>query len=243
MASISFVGSGNKTTFETVGNEPASPKSGDANFPPGSPFVQGWDGTAWKKYDRVYGHQLVDPSADGWSWYNQGPASVDTDRGGIRIEAPAAAGDLIRGYGRATGSAPWSVTAHVIPHFPAGPNEFHKAGIFIYDSVGGRAIIAGNSYGIVSVERYVNLSTWQNSEFSSGRYIDSPLWIRIVDDTTNIKIETSKDKIFWSTIYDKSRTDWLANPPDVIGAFAMSNNTTYPAACWLVSWEYQLIGA
>lgn len=63
------------------------------------------------------------------------------------------------------------------------------------------------------------------------------VWLRAIDDNTDITTQFSYDKINWVTMYTASRTAVLSGGPDQIGFAYNNQGGSKQGWSWIVSWE------
>lgn len=188
----------------------------------------------WRAFNTSKLHVI--PPSSGWSWVNQGSATVTYSLGYGYLSAPANATDSLRMQTRSA-SAPYTVTARIRVKTNDTQNYF-AAGLMCRDSGSGGIInfgIAGN--GGVKVISYYHASptsggSMRGTAINLGIYSD--LWLRLSDNSTNRVLE-----------YSINGADWLqhsstANTTDVtcdqVGWFSNSANSSLVDAM-LLSWS------
>lgn len=234
-------GGGSEFAVNAFGAEPASPTTGDVNNPPGSPFYQRWSGSEWAQYELTHHAALTTVPTSGWTWRNQGGASVATTYGGRRMVLPTSAADL-RLEERTCPATPWTLDALVRVSSPV-IGTFVRSGIIIMAS-GGRAYFAGMYVPGSGSSTKLEISQWSAvGTFSSQTLITEEqsgteqVWIRVTDNGTNLVISFSRDGITYHQALSETRATWLTGGPSTIGYGGSCNNATYAAGSWLLSWS------
>ena len=184
---------------------------------------------------------LVAPPVDGWSWVNQGTASVSSDSNGrITLRGPTIASVNLRIRDRPAPSTPYIITA---AFYVYTPDLDASVGLIFRDSVGGRLLTnAHDTYGTFGGS--VNSSRWNsptshNSAQGTGTSAPMSLlnWFQIEDDGTTLFIRSSPDGVNWITIHSELQTAFLANAPNRVGFFANVLNILEDNVLTLVHWK------
>lgn len=184
------------------------------------------NGTVWKNFGPI--QALTPPVDSGYSWYNQGSASVVSSNGGTFLSSPTNGGShnfRIRGKALANTSN-YSVTFGFIPMLRPGINGW--CGVMLRDSVGGGHHSIGiGADGNAFSELWNNVSSFSSTVFSSstcGMTCGSLVWMRFVDDGTNRLSQISRDGYNWVTIDSRTRTNFMT--PNTFGYWVNPNSTT-----------------
>lgn len=169
------------------------------------------------------------PSA-GWSWDNQGTATIQSGSGIERIRSVADAGGTIRIRYRTAPAAPYTLTAKLVKWWPMVSKDM-RFGICFRQASSGKlvAFTAGqnNSQGT-----FLANSKWNTGTSFSADYIivtsnqwwwsffyPPYFWMRIQDNGTNLIASYSPDSINWEVFDTRLRGDWMTGGPDQIGFF------------------------
>ena len=197
----------------------------------------------WTPFYR--GMPVVIPPTSGWSWVNQGTASVSSTYGCLTLSYPTGGSDNFRLYVRNVPTAPYTLIARI--RWTASSNNYFQSGIVLRQSSDGKIILFGpgfnnfvNGNGMaVYALNYDNPTTY-NGIRTSGFAIDytNDIWLKVEDDNTNRKLSVSvDDKETWIQLESAARTNFLT--ADQIGIFggAVSNGRIYRARFL----EYHLI--
>ena len=228
-------GGGDSTYTAAYASRPSASNDGDLFLPSDGFAVERDTGAAWVPWGPLF--PLTVPPTAGWSWVNQGSSTISAAGGGIYMQQPAGGGNALSLYMRTMPAAPFTITAALIPLLY--DIDYTGAGIAIRDSSSSRIITFRIAYtaSLMQVQRYSDATTYVSTSVSAatraGRHV---LWLRIADDSTNLKYSISADGQNWIEILSESRTAYLANS-DQVGFFAYANNATYPAGATLISWN------
>ena len=177
---------------------------------------------------------ITDPSSISFSWRNQGSASVQSRTQSVYLLAPAASGDNIKGREISAPSTPWSITVGLIPH--THNQNFNSCGLYVSD---GTKLIASpvGTGGAFGVNKYTNVTTFSGASYAAPGtgFAITPIFVKVVDDGTNLKWYWSPNGIDFHLVTSNARLDYLASV-SFVGFYANSNNSSWAAACLLVSW-------
>lgn len=182
------------------------------------------------------------PPTSGWSWVNQGGATIASDDYGELLTLPSSGSDNWRHRVRTiVHSATYSVTARVDLLWPriSGGNIY--AGIVLRDSATSKfvhwGLIAEGSPETISVQ----YASWtNNTTLSVSNYKQNhtklpfrPVWLRFRIATGTRFLEASPNGIDWYTITTDSATGFIT--PDQAG-FAGNDAAATPPIVRLRSW-------
>ena len=235
-------GGGNITSAGAFGSEPGSPNDGDLYFPDNAAVIERYNGADWDTFGPTY--QFVRPIDADYAWVNQGGASVSEANGGIRLIAPAGAGNNLRMRDKAAPAVPYIIEAAFLPctvnaNFIGVGLYFRNAGagtVVIHTIVFDSAIDAANR--IYGATKFTNPTTF-SANYAGIQQIRpipvQPMWMRIADDNTNRICSVSSNGFDWHIIHSIGRTDFLT--ADRVGFFAESNNASFAAINHLLHWR------
>ena len=177
---------------------------------------------------------FTDPTTVSFSWMNQGSATVTTRTKSLYLLAPAISGDNIRGQQIAAPTAPWSVTACLVPQqFNV---NYNQVGLYVSDGTKIQFfILAAN--GLVALNDYSNPTTYAGTQvFSANLGAPLPfLFLKIYYDGTTLYFYWSVNGVDFTLLSSVAGTSFLSSV-SYVGWCADSANATYPAAVLLVSW-------
>lgn len=219
----------NVTFNNSFASPPASPSAGDLWLPSDSNgLLYRYNGTLWLPYGNAY--PLSTPPTSGWSWVNQGSATVDSTYGqGIALVVPGA-GDTVTMTARVRTkpAGAYTVTAHMIGD--RGNKDYHAWGLLWRESTGGTMVLHG--YQVSGIQLQLN-QKWSSATAVSATYSNyntygPPFeWLRIQDDgATNRLLFGSCDGQHWQQLHSVGRTDYQT--PDQIGFFVSPRNAITP---------------
>lgn len=174
------------------------------------------------------GPYITTPPSTGWSWVNQGGATITTETGGgLTLVAPAGAGENLRIYARTMTS---TFIAHVQQFAPK--TDSNGTGIGVRDSATGKIVlfsISGSTLAL-GVYKYTNATTY-SATYASALWPTTAIWMKVADTGGNLVFSSSSDPKATAgsfiTITSQARTNWLANPDQWI-IHVGSSNATYP---------------
>jgi hypothetical protein len=219
------------------GSPPATPGEGDLWMPSDSFYELRYNGSAWVPWGPLF--PLTLPPTTGWSWDNQGSATVDTSKGGLRLDSPADAAAALHVYHRAAPSVPYVITAIMLIDIYAV--NYNSAGLCFRQSSDGK--IHAFHLGLETA-LLLRSNKWTNSSTFSAHYDGGgfsmlhhrlwPAFLRIGDDNTNRICSISVDGQNWYTYKTIGRTDFLT--ADQVGIFVKPQNGTYGCGMNLLSW-------
>ena len=177
------------------------------------------------------------PPTTGWSWVNQGPATLIEADDRIAISVPAGTTSDLRCRIRAVPSTPYVLTAYFEAEIAV--TAYPNSGLVLYDSASGKFITFQVSSGgpMYYLVQYYNAAT---NGFAATAYIlamvDRRVWFRVTDDGTTRSFLYSISGDTWMPLFSHAHTDWIT--PTDIGILAdSSSNNTWPCGITLRSWE------
>lgn len=199
-----------------------SPDSGELRAPSG---VSGAD-----YYGPIWKIPLLDQS--GWTWVNQGSATVDQAGGSVYLDTPAAAGTNLRVRKTTAPSTPYTLTTGIKRWFSIASSltSLMAAGLIVRESSTGEMsaiAIANFTFATANAPASIWAGNYNSATSAAGAIgsernsanIGDPVWLRITDNGTNLIFEASIDKIHWYQIASVGRTTHMAGGPDEIGIF------------------------
>ncbi len=235
-------GGGNSTYTNTVANRPAASNDGDLFLPSNGVVIERDTGAAWAPWGPIF--PLSPVPTTGWSWVNQGGATVDTTYGGIYLTVPATASQNTRLYVRSAPSTPYTITALVQLRMAfTGANDYIEAGLSFRQSSNGRLATFGlqqvgtGTYWSFILAKLNSETSW-NSNYTAdwlSRFSSHPIWFRIADNGTNRVCSWSMDGQHWIQVHSVGRTDFLT--ADQVGIFASANHATLSMSIMVYSWK------
>lgn len=238
-------GGGDSTYTDTHANLPAASNDGDLFLPSDGIVIQRDTGATWAPWGPIF--PLTTPPVAGWSWVNQGAATVDTTYGGIYLTAPAADGVNIRAYVRSAPSVPYTITALVQLRMAAtGASDGIEAGLCFRESGTSEIATFGLQHAIAGtgedIWQFITTKFTNETTYSANytrdwqsRFSSHPIWLRIADNATNRICSWSMDGQHWIQIHSVGRTDFLT--ADQVGFYANAEHATLPMSMMVYSWK------
>lgn len=191
------------------------------------------DGLTWKPWWAGYPFKV--PPRTGWSWVNQGTASIDQTRDVFHLITPIEGAHNLRIQIRNMPTPTWSLTSFIRSREIIGISSTAD-GLILRDSNSGRLILFGRWENDLKVVRFNSPTSWNSFSFSLTLYNLSYNFLRITDDNTNFTFWWSGEGQNWIQLYQENRTNWLASP-DGIGYGAQDGGSTKGTILSLYSWE------
>ena len=227
------------TYTDTYANIPAASSDGDLFFPSDGRSVYRDTGAAWMPWGPIC--PMTDPPAAGWSWVNQGGATVSTTNGGIYLETLLDSQYNLRAYVRAAPTPPYVITGRFTARWEwALRND--SVGLCWRESGTGKMIYHAFSTTswMTSISKLTNPTTFSahylNASYVAHLSTRSIFHYRIADDNTNRICSVSNDGHHWAVLHTVGRTDFLT--ADEVGiCLSMSAIGTNNLGMWLLSWE------
>lgn len=190
--------------------------------------------------------RVVPLDQSGWSWVNQGSASVTQGKGIVFLAVPGAGGTNVRGRVTSAPAAPYVITAAVMPSLPGGTHAF--AGIGFRESSSGKIFDlhiynnGGGTQEVIRVVKWTNETTVSTVPVARGVVAQrGPVWLRIEDNNTNVIFSTSPDGVNWIQLFSEARGSFMSGGggPTQVGLFAEIEDTSTVGglAASYLSWE------
>lgn len=232
-------GGGDSTNTGAYASLPAAGNDGNLYLPTDAPFFLRDNGSAWDVFGPVYRFTL--PPTSGWSWVNQGSATIDTSTGAHILEGDGTASYNLRCRARSAPATPYTITAMFLwdPHYLSAAQG--SMGLFWRDSSAGTLTTCWYDYrGTTGAPNlYVqtmNSVTSNNTVVVNANYLaERPRWFRIADDGVNRTFSISMTGFDFSPLYSVSRTTFLT--PNQVGYFVDGGTSTYKPKMRLLSWK------
>jgi hypothetical protein len=120
----------------------------------------------------------------------------------------------------------WSLTVRMNWNFISASAAL---GIYLHDSVGGRAIEWGwvsSGSDLLLRGRLNSLTSFSVSTSTTARGYAN--WLRVARVGANLLYYLSTDGKLWTLFLTETIAAWLANDPDRVGVGVRFNNATYP---------------
>jgi hypothetical protein len=225
---------------------PAAGSSGKLYNFSDSPYTAIDNGSS---YDYFYnGHKAVLLDQSGWTWFNQGSATVDQTPGFVALTSPVASGTNIRG--RLRGSYPAGnftlvVGVQQIAVQAGSVDSLTCIGLTISDGTKHKVFVVANfnfntanGPSAIWVGKYASATsatsaTVPYTELNLGT---NPMWLKLVDNGTNQIFSYSYDKFTWIQILSETRTTHLT--PSDLGIVITNQGGTPPVQGGnIISWD------
>lgn len=237
-------GSSSATNLEPVAyaSIPAAGTEGRVQYFTDAPYVARDNGSTWDYWLQPYGK--VTPPPSGWSWNNQGSATIDLSKGYAQLLIPKGAGEVIRMRYRSAPSLPYSIIALTsIDGQLLSPTFIRGGSICLRQSSNDRQILFGHGY---SDNQYLaayfsNASTPAASllaELVDGHRL-SYNWYKVTVDVTNITYYKSSNGITWTQLHQHAVGTYFTATPDNIGYCGSSGQTTYDLMQNVYHWSVE----
>jgi hypothetical protein len=225
-------GTGDSTESTAFGSESLT-GLGDLNLYNNGFYVGRYSGSAWIPWGPIY--PLTAPSNTGFSWVNQGSASLVTTNGGLVLVGSATgSGANLQGRVKSAPSVPYTIT--VCLNAVTFNKAFNSYGLWFRESGSGKIhvfdmICTTSGSGVVSGARVLRSSKYTNAttfsaDYQVVSYYNEVHWLRIADDNTNRICSVSADGVNWTQVHSVTRTDFLT--ADEVGFFLSSENSATP---------------
>lgn len=213
-------------------------------------------------YGPIYKSPAFDQSA--WTWANQGSSAATQGGGIVLVTAPSAVGTSFRVRYKAIPTTPYTVTAgflHNLVPAPGTLSNLAAIGLILYEVASTKGVVAmgsnfdfanGNQPPSFVVHGFSNPTTATTLYAQKKQGVDWPngadpgllsapfgglIWLRIVDDGTNVSFYYSFDRINWTLLITQTRVTGFTTAPDSLGFVLFNQTATVPLMSWIVSWE------
>lgn len=175
---------------------------------------------------------LTQPSNSGFSWVNQGGASL-TDNTTYLTLAGAASGAgaslTLRVKTAPTGA--YTLIAYLQPLMVQ--KAFQSYGLCFRESSTGKIAIidilaaAATGMPVIRSSKFTSATAF-SADYTTIGVPQMYRWFKIADDTTNRKVSFSADGSNWIQLHSVSRTDFLTGGADQIGFHLSAENSSTP---------------
>jgi hypothetical protein len=211
---------------------PAAGSAGRAYHATDVPYLLIDNGSSWDAFWNNI--PVTPPPSSGWSWDNQGGASIDSLH---YLTFPAASGANLRVRYRTAPSTPYVIDALIVPNFIGAANVQFGAGF--RQSSDGKLAVISVSYdgsGTISLgsQKFNSPTSFSANYVSVNSNMPQRVWLRFADDGTN-RIVSVFDGFHAVTFHSVGRTDFLT--ADQLCWFVNANNATYGGGAQLLSWR------
>jgi len=215
--------------------------SGDMYLPTDSVVSFKWNGSSWDAFHMM--SKLVTPpaSATGWSWTNQGTASVTVGNDGFIFDVQGTAGaDNLRIYEKTMPATPYTLTVGLYPN--VGLQNTAQVGISYRDSTSGRIRVFGytllnSGFYATTIFNYSSPTAFAGTVLQLSPPVSNVIWLRLSDNGTNTAFSLSTDNgNTFVSVYSTSRTAYVTTP-DRIGIYSNYVNGTYSIKPRVFHWS------
>ncbi len=177
------------------------------------------------------------PTVASLTWQNQGAATAANQSSGIYMFAPASAGDNIRALVKSAYPAtPYTFTLGECLNYSLV--NYASGGICISD--GTKYVLFGVGYNggnaLCAVQYWTNASSFSSSPASLTIRDSQFIWLRVLDNGTNLIFSVSPNGIDFSTVIATvARTAFLT--PSKVGIYLNVTNATHSMSANFLSWD------
>lgn len=218
----------------TFANRPGAGLPQRLYLPTDAPALYRADGSAWVAFGPL--ERWVPPVDSGFSWENQGGATLTAEKDSLLLVTPADTSMNLRVRYKTAPAAPYTITARFQP-VPIA-ESYLSYGLVFRQSSDGKMHALMQEVANVYSRKYTNATTTGTADYPSFYSWEQIQWFRIADDNTNRILSVSRNGLDWTVIHTVGRTDYLT--ADQVGFFACGYNSSppdLPMRVRLVSWE------
>lgn len=189
----------------------------------------------------------VDPPTSGWSWVNQGTATITTNGSALSLHIPDNAALNWRFRERTISPSTYTIIAHMRVVGWAANSQ--AAGIYLYDSVSGK--LTGAEYLIqapgsgnypsqtIRVERMNSVTSDNGTQATLGTFGFAPpiISFKIVEDGTHRTWYVSRDcGLQWYQLFQEATGSFITPNEAGFGGISVTNTSTLYLDNDLLSW-------
>jgi len=161
----------------------------------------------------------------GYTWFNQGTASVAQGSGLVYLHGPSQSALNVRGRITTTPATPYTITALCICGLGTTNNTF--VGLCWQENSTGKLVLHGpvtatfGSVNLMQHQNYTNPNTFSSVVASENHLISDQfvVYLRINDDGVNLTTFYSFDGVNFRQLGQQGRTVFMAGGPDHVGFF------------------------
>jgi len=206
---------------------PSNPPLGLMYQPTDSFFYEIYGSSGWQTY---YGGRPVSPPSklSGWSWLNQGTATIDTSKGAFILSAPCQSGDQFRIYLKSVINTNFTITSCF--RFMCRPSNYGTAELVLRESSTGKLVKAGFAY---NGGYRVGFNQWSSVTSGVADYGNwnygvpfTDMWFRLQQTASNLIFSISQDGYVWDVLSTQTRTSYFTSGADQYGIGINCNNAT-----------------
>ncbi len=210
---------------------------------PAGGMVSQDDGAVWNMLPLS---RMKSPTSSGFTWVNQGTASVTDTHGMMVLTTPSvSSGESLRCLVKTAPTTPYTVTVCILPQSPTYTTSSTCAqfGVCWRENSSGKLLTYGwgmGSYPLYfSYDQWTNYATLSANQFQYATPPFAPFWIRMSDDGVNRLVEIAgSDGVSFVPVHTvQSRATFLT--ADQIGVFANSWKSAngIPRVISFLHWE------
>jgi hypothetical protein len=193
--------------------------------------------------------EMIPPDDNDFAWINQGGASTSFSPYAVTLDVNAVAGDSCRIRKKAAPSTPYTIACGFVPEMRDVSAYFPGMGLLMRES--GTSKFVALNYTL-NTQPYPRMQKWTNeTTFSAGYASDGDypypyfgtgqiVWFAMEDDgaaSSSLRFYLSNDGVYYTRIFEVSRTGFLAGGPDEVGFFANANSAFGGCVMHLVHWQ------
>lgn len=187
------------------------------------------NGTSWDLLHIAGGVGGVEPPSSGWSWVNQGTATVAADKGGRLLTMPSAAANMRMEVRTLASAINYTATCYVESAIYSGDSSY--AGMILRNSGSGNFVLFMCGYEASPGGTTLASVKWSSPAAGIADYRKqgpgmlangAPRWLRVRDNGTTRFLEYSYNGVDWIEHFSVGRTDYLT--PDQVGWGGYSQN-------------------
>lgn len=234
----------NRFVSDLYANKPAAGIKGRLFMPTDGIFLEYDDGTAWHKYGPC--QRLKAPPQTGWTWFNQGNATVTYTGGAMILQDPDAdtTSPQVRGLIRPLGEGKTILTTAFTTSGIVTANWY--GGIIMHGGgsaegsefyLWGLDMQSGTSYPALQFVPFTSPTAAASAPSFDGRTLwpSRLFWFRFVMDGDNKRYYFSQDGVHWIQWY--SHSTYTDSYPMTYGIGLDRYNNATNVALTLVHWE------
>lgn len=201
--------SGSNVTEGTYAGRPGSPTDGDVYLVTDAPALLHRDSGAWSTW---FGSQHCTPfTGSGFTWTNQGSATVTALGPYSVLNVPQVAGTNLRVYKKSAGGTPYTITAALVP--TCLNDSANGLGLCFRESGSGKLETFGlhtdGSASYLAVFDWTDATTFSASVILSLVPTRQVMYLRMTDDGTNRVYSYSMDGQTYNLFTTVPRTTFL----------------------------------
>jgi hypothetical protein len=207
--------------------------------PPADPTYELWADTSGTAGTPISGFPFVPftPfSTVGWTWVNQGSATVTEGSNIVYMSTPSASGENLRALTKALPAGTPTITLACLL---SGARNSLQAGLLLYESATQKGLaicINAASGGLEFQVKRENSPTSFNALLTNIAWVAGPIYyLRIRVTATQYLFDVSGDGVNWIPWVTENKTAFLTAGADRIGIYMLNNSGQVGSASFL-SW-------